>query len=471
MGEPVTGTPRERVEANPAASAPSESIEPSAHSEEQSVPRRVWGSTAWLVLGRLWGSTCTLVMLFLLARYLDAPGFGRFTFYLALFMVLDSLVDMGTGQVAVQRTASDPQRIPAILRVMRRTRLVTGTLGVLLVGGGAWIADEPGAGWILLASLYPLSHVLELSLTVFKNEIAWGRPVAVRAAAHGASLAFVLLFYWRGVTEPSLFLVAVALGSTLGNIGLHAISREHLARLGRPTRTEPWRPLLRAALPLGVASLCQQTYFYIDNLFVRVLVDETAVGHYNIAVRLMSWAIVVAVFATLAALPWLTREHHAGRLGPATARLAQPLFALAGLATGAAMVWRTEVLALFGPGFPAAAGALGWLLPASALVYAGAALLTAVVATGRTSYVLAIAATGLAVNLAGNALLVPKQGIEGAAAATFATELVVLVGAAIALAHLGASPLARDPGIHRWRWLAGPLLFAMAWGASVALFG
>ncbi|MBJ03028.1 MAG: hypothetical protein CMK00_09180 [Planctomycetes bacterium] len=427
---------------------------------ERPVPRRVWGSTAWLVLGRLWGSACTLVMLFLLARHLDGASFGRFTFYLALFMVLDSLVDMGTGQVAVQQTASAPQRIPAVLRVTRRLRLATGTLGVLFVGGGAWLAREPGAGWILLASLYPLSHVLELSLTVFKNKIAWARPVAVRAAANGASLAFVLLCYWRGVEEPALFLLAVALGSTLGNLGLHAISRPLLARLPRPSTPEPWRPLVRAALPLGIASLCQQTYFYIDNIFVRALVGEAAVGHYNIAVRLMSWAIMVAVFATLAALPWLTREHEAGRLGRATARLAQPLFALAGLATGIAMGFRAEVLALFGPDFPAAAGALAWLLPASALVYAGAALLTAVVATGRTTAVLVIAATALAANLLGNALLVPEYGIEGAAAATCATELIVVVGSTLALRSLGASPL--GPGTHPLRWLAGPLLFALA---------
>ncbi|MDP6838024.1 MAG: oligosaccharide flippase family protein [Planctomycetota bacterium] len=442
-------------------------LENNGAASQRPVPRRVWGSTAWLVSGRLWGSTCTLVMLFLLARHLSGPGFGRFTFYLALFMVLDSLVDMGTGQVAVQRTATAPERIPAVLRVTRRLRLITGTLGVILVGGGAWLANEPGAGWILLASFYPISHTLELSLTVFKNEIAWGRPVAVRAAANGASLAFVLLCYWRGVEEPALFLFAVALGSTLGNLGLHAISRPHLARLPRSSAAQPYGPILRAALPLGIASLCQQTYFYIDNLFVRALVGEAAVGHYNIAVRLMSWAIMVAVFATLAALPWLTREHRAGRLGVATARLAQPLFAVAGLATGIAMVFRTEVLALFGPEFPSAAGALAWLLPASALVYAGSALLTAVVATGQTKAVLAIAASALLVNLAGNALLVPDQGITGAALATCATELVVVLGAALALKRLGTNPF--GPGTHPWRWLAGPVLFALAWSAAQAL--
>ena len=57
------------------------------------VPRRVWGGTGLLVLGRLWGSACTLGYLFLGARHLSGDGFGRLTFYLALFMVLDALAD------------------------------------------------------------------------------------------------------------------------------------------------------------------------------------------------------------------------------------------------------------------------------------------------------------------------------------------------------------------------------------------
>ena len=45
------------------------------------------------------------------------------------------------------------------------------------------IYDEPGRVWIVLAALYPLTHTLELTATVFKNRIAWGLPVAVRGSA------------------------------------------------------------------------------------------------------------------------------------------------------------------------------------------------------------------------------------------------------------------------------------------------
>src|SRR6185436_11299103 len=103
---------------------------------ERAVPRRVWRGTALLVLGRIYGSACTFATLWVTAkRAITEEGFGRFTFYIAVFAVLDCLADFGTGQVAVQRTAGEASEVPRILAATRRIRLATGSFGVLLVGG------------------------------------------------------------------------------------------------------------------------------------------------------------------------------------------------------------------------------------------------------------------------------------------------------------------------------------------------
>jgi O-antigen/teichoic acid export membrane protein len=164
-----------------------------------------------------------------------------------------------------------------------------------------------------------------------------------------------------------------------------------------------------------------------------------------------------AVHATAVALPWLVRRHRAGELGEALARFGPPLFALGGLALGLAAPWSAELAALvFGPDYAAAGPSLGWLLAATAAVYAGAPLLTALVATGAARAVLVVAAGALAVNLVGNAWLVPSRGGAGAAMATLAPELAVALAA--------AALLARAPGFRFVRplaWLLGPATFVL----------
>jgi O-antigen/teichoic acid export membrane protein len=431
----------------------------------EAVPRRVWRGTALLVAGRLYGSACTFATLWITAkRALSQEGFGRFTFYLAVFAVLDSLADFGTGQVAVQRTAAESSEVPRILAATRRIRLATGSFGVLLVGGGVLLFHEPGAAWILLASLYPVTHVFELSSTVFRNKIAWGVPVLMRAAASTMSLAFVLALVARGDTEPAHYLCAVAFGSAIANGMLHLASRKHLPR--ERAEDVPILEVLRAAIPLGLAVLFQQAYFWADNVFVRAICGAEPLGGYNVGVRVMSMSIMVALFASQAALPWLAREHAAGRLTEAVTKLSQPLFALAGLGAGLLDPWAERILGIFGKGYENAGPSLRWLFAATAVIYAGSGLMTALVAAGRTRSILAIAATGLATNLIANSVLVPTKGIVGAGIATLLTEGVVTIGANVALARMGVRPFSGGRGL---RWLAGPVLFAAgAWLSALA---
>lgn len=425
------------------------------------VPGAVWRGTALQVLGRFWGAGCTLAILYLAKEALDGDGFGRFTFYIALFAWLDSFATMGTGQVAVQRTAAHPERTAQVIAQGRSIRVRAGLVGVALCAAIAFAKDEADAAWIVLAALYPVTHSLELSTIVARNRMSWGVPVVVRAIAAALSLTFVALLYANSAARPALYLAGVALGSTLGNVLLHLASRRHLPP--RRTNDEPERGFFRESLPLGLSALCAQTYFYVDNLFVSEICGDEPLGHYNVAVRVMSWSIMLAQYTSLTVLPWFRRRHVAGELGSALGKVGPPLFALAGLGAGLVAPWSESVLGLFGEEFRAAGDSLRWLLGAAVAIYAGAILMTALVALRRNVESLWIAAGGVLVNVGLNFWAVPTYGITGAALATFATEGFVTLAAAFVIVRAGVRPGAA------WHWLGGPVGFALGAGLSHVL--
>ncbi|MEO0660496.1 MAG: hypothetical protein AAFZ87_03060, partial [Planctomycetota bacterium] len=84
------------------------------------IPARVLSSAGWLVAGRLFGASCTVVTLYVTSQHLTEGAFGRLTFWLAVFLVLDGVVDFGAGQVAVQRSSASPERLPGLLVTARR---------------------------------------------------------------------------------------------------------------------------------------------------------------------------------------------------------------------------------------------------------------------------------------------------------------------------------------------------------------
>lgn len=406
------------------------------------VPRRVWGAASWLIGGRLFGSGCTLLTLLVLSGHLSDADFGRLTFWVSVFLVLDGVVDFGAGQVSLQRAAANPADAAPNLRTARRARTLSASMVVLTVAGVA-ASFEAGDGlYLAIAALYHFSHVLELSTLGWKSRIAWRSPVLVRAGAALTSLLFVLLLRETGEQRPMPFLLAIAAGSTLGNVALHLVGRRGLPSV-RDVQPAPMASFLATSIPMGAAAVFQQLYFHVDNVFVRALEGDEAVGHYNVAVRVMSLAIMGGVFASSAALPWLARAHAEGRGLAAALRLTGASAAL-GLAVVLGLVpLREPVLGLFGEGFLVASTSLLWLLAAAFAVHIGAPLMTAVVAAGRSRALLVIASAGLAVNLAGNAMLVPGRGMDGAAIATLFTEVTVALLALVVLTR-GALATAGD---------------------------
>lgn len=396
------------------------------------IPRRVFSAAGWLVAGRLVGAVCTFITLYALAQTLEGDAFGRLTFWISVFLVLDGVVDFGTGATALQRMSVAPNEAGAVLRTARRARFAMALFVVVALIATGFAFEKEDAPFIAVAALYQLSHVLELSSLGWKDRIAWKSPVLVRTGAAVCSLAAVLMVLLAGERRPLAFLVAIAFGSTLGNFALHFLGRPGLPSTAG-VAPSPMRPFLAASIPMGAAAVCQQLYFHVDNVFVRASEGDTAVGHYGVAVRIMSLAIMGGVFAATAAQPWLSRAHLRGKLLGAALRLAGLSAVLGAAIAGCAFPLRPEILGVFGDEFQDAVPALGWLLGAGFAVHVGAPLLTAVVAAGRGRSVLVAAATGLMLNVIGNAWLVPRYGMEGAAIATLATEVWIVVASLGAL--------------------------------------
>ena len=403
------------------------------------VPGRVWRSTLLLIAGRVVSTGLSFVALGVLARTLGGAEFGRLTFYLAVFLFLEAFVDSGTSTAALQQGAHDTRRLADAIRSGRRIRCVAAAFAWVAVVATAWLFREPDLAWIVLAGLIPFTRALELSTIVYNNEIAWRVPVFVRASVAALRLICVLVLWNAGVRSVGPYLFAHVLCGGAGNVVLHVLARSKIV-----ARSDRGSSLWRAALPLAAAGIAQHAYFYADNLVIRSQLGETELGLYNAAVRILTFLIMTAGFATSAALPWLTRRCRQGELGRATMRLALPMFAVTSVVLACVGPLADELLTiLFGARFAEAATSLRWLLLAAAIIYGGAGLLTAVIAARRSGAFLVIVTCGLALNVAGNLWLVPELGIEGAAIATVATELFV------ALASLGVLAGARptDPAV------------------------
>jgi O-antigen/teichoic acid export membrane protein len=387
-------------------------------------------------IGLLWvvraGATLLQFAAFaLIAAHLGPARVGIYAFALAFVELFRFVPDFGLGQVVARDVAQNPRREAELIPNLIFTRLALGTLGYLIVVAGLYAvgyddarrdaALVAGASLPLLAAT-SAQVVMQVRLRLgflaaadaLKAVIAiLGTVLLIRADA--SIVAFVWLYVAANVVAGVWLLVA-------------AVRLAPLQWRFRPTVA---RALLRTAAPLALGILFIALYYRLDMAILARLKSSSDLGQYGVAYKFLDTFVLLPTLAATALAPVLARSVVEGR-DVLERRLRDALRLAAVIAlpiavAGAMTAWRV-VPEL--PGFEdyeGAGTALSILAPAGALIFFGTILQSVLINAHLQNRLLVIAAAGLVVNIALNAALIPPYSFVGAAVATTATEVLLLI--------------------------------------------
>jgi len=377
-----------------------------------------------------------------LAQAVGVAWFGTYTLGLTVVTVLGMVSLMGVAPGALPllaraRRAADAERLSAVVKatwVIVLICAVPATLAVTL--GGRWIGiaafDEPA-----LASILPL-----FGFFVLLSALSRGTAGLVQGllGAHRQALIEPLLvvavtvvglvctwyFDW-GITAAVLATLAGPLAGVVVGARLVFATVPDAARLASPAKL-PVRELFANSWPLMGVSTFAFLLMWMDVLLMGVFRGADEVGVYGACARL---AVTVLLLHSAAGPVLLARlsTHIAGdewaaarHLYRATGRWSA--WAGATLA-GILIVWRHELLGLFGEQFVVGASTLA-VLASGRLVTASVGMCGQVlVATGRGRLGLLNLIVMVACNGVLDILWIPRHGGMGAAAATCASIVLV----------------------------------------------
>lgn len=177
---------------------------------------------------------------------------------------------------------------------------------------------------------------------------------------------------------------------------------------------------LRLGAGIHSGNLAQFLLLRVDQLLLGAFSGAAAVGVYSVAVNLAEVVWYLPAAAGLVAIPRLSAPHLSRREQDEILRLALRGGVLAPfvLAIGAAVAAPFLIPSVFGNAFVASVWPLEWLLPgvfAASLTRICQAVL---IARGDAHRIWRSATVALLLNLSANALLIPRFGASGAAAAS-----------------------------------------------------
>lgn len=368
-----------------------------------------------------------LVFILVVARALGPEELGV---YALLFTVVEFLaVASGAGYADyLTREAAKDSRVGwglvfrlIILRIAIAVPVVLIEIGILslmryphrVLAGTAWMAlaivprslSESVQG--VLRGIHRYASYLVIEIVFGGSLVAGAAVLFVRHGQLGMAIAVEVL-------------AAVAAGLAGLALALKFRTRDRIPMKGFD--------LAKKSVVFNAYSLIGNLYDRFDVVLLSKLAGDYATGIYSVAYRALNMTQVVGYGVMYSLLPTLSRDAVARVEHRRLERALALLLSVAFFVLLATMVFAGPAVALvLGSQYADSAKALKILIWAVIFRYSNYALNVALLAAGRERVFVTTSLTCLAVNLAGNLLLIPRFGWRAAAAVTILTEAVLLL--------------------------------------------
>jgi polysaccharide transporter, PST family len=409
--------------------------------------RRVARSSATLMAESVLRLGLTAAVSFWIARSLGPAQFGLLNFASALMAIFLGVSALGLEIPLVLRLAQGQAAAPLLAAALvLRAAAALGALGCCAAIALALHADDPQALAVtLIVSLALLGYVPSVFDCWFKARVEAVAPSVARLAATVLSLSAKLAcLAWGGGVVALAWTVAFeafVYGTLLGLAWWHSGARRH-TKLQWPAPAQ-LAQLLRESLPYLVSGTATVVAMKVDVVLLGALSTHAQTGVYSLVQKLSETLCILPVALIDSAYPVLSRNAIGTAIGKPGAAGApgQLLFDLAAacamLASAAGVLLAGPVIGLFfGSAYDAAVPLFhlhAWTCVAIAL---SAARYRWMATLGLQRHAPAVTVAGAVLNLALNALLIPRFGAWGAAWAALLSAFGAGLAASFLIADL-----------------------------------
>ena len=392
--------------------------------------RQISGNIAIQLGGRAIGIATALATVPITARTLGPEGFGVLTAGLAYVGIFGSFTELGLTVAAVNRMAAEPERESAWLGALTVLRAALSLLATatciatipLLLGNENDIAIVT---FVLAFTILP--GATSSFMAVFQTRLRAAIPqiLAVGQSLLWLGTVITLALLDKGVVAFAVGYVVVAIALAVAQI---AVTR----RFVTVSWSSCWallRPLVRLALPLGIAAVMILIYYRIDAVLLLKLSGAEEAGVYAVAYRLLEPLTVLPAIVMSTFFPVLSAvfEQDPVRARRLVQRCAEVMLAITLPCFAVSLALADPIVSLlFGQAYDRSASVLPILVGAFVSIGFGylAGFLSPVL--GLQWRFALYSTIGALANVGLNFVLIPPYGAYGSATATLITELLTM---------------------------------------------
>jgi len=397
---------------------------------------------------QLYSVLISFAFVLVIARHFGPEGNGQYTIAMLLPTMLATFLNLGIAPATVYYVARGDLTLTKAIQLNIRLWIAFAILGTVLgvvllaVFGGALFPGAPATSLTLSLFCFPLLLFQQLLGSLLQARQAFGLFNLTLLIPPSATLAavYILVFLFPlGVIGALLsFIVGQLFGCVATWWAVSRLKRREpaMSKLEEYNHTSA-RDLLSFGWKAHASNILTFINYRADVFLINIYLSPASTGIYMVAVQLAErlWILSTAVSTVL--LPRLSELHTNTELQHGlTAIVSKSVFAISLVASIILAIAATPLIQfLFGESFVSASRALLWLLPGIVLGSASRILSNYLAALGKPELNMYTAFLTASINVGANIVLIPSQGIIGAAQATTLAYIVDFFAKAILFAR------------------------------------
>lgn len=392
--------------------------------------QQVIANTGWLFADKIIRMGAGLLVGVWVARYLGPAQFGLFNYALAFVALFSIIANLGLDSIVVRDLVHDPERRDETLGTAFSLKLIVGSATFVLTLGAICLLRPAEGTTHWLVGIIALGTIFQAFDTVdfwFQAQVRSKYSVYAKNAAFliATSIKVVMIllhapivaFAWAGLAET----VCGAVGLVIAYRSAGYFLRSWRASLALATG------LLRDSWPLMLSGVVVMVYIKIDQIMLGEMLGNREVGIYSAAVRLSEVWYFIPMAITSSVFPAIVTAKKSDE-AEYYKRLRKLYLLMVWLSLGVAIpvtLFAGEIVQLvFGEQYRQAAGALSINCWAGLFIFSGLVSNHWYLLEKLNHLTLYRHVVGAGANIGLNLVLIPRYGVNGAAAATLLTQFV-----------------------------------------------
>lgn len=401
--------------------------------ENRSAKQTVFKNTLWLAVSQIIGRLFRATILIYAARVLGAGEYGVFSYALGLATFFTIFADIGINSIMTREASKNPEQRSQYFSTgfWIKLCLVLGTAAIVTFIAPLFSKIEAANALLpLIALLVVFDGIRDFSTSFFRAEEKMEREALVSLITNVAiaSAGFVILYYSQTAKALTLSYVASA---GLGTLAAVFILKQEFIRIAANFRREFVAPMLRSSLPIAVIGILGVFTLNIDVIMLGWWRRIEEVGFYSAAQRVVVLLYVMPGIIANVLFPQISKA--VGEKNPEKSTrileygLVMVFLAALPLAVGGFIVGGPLMELIFGNEYAPATPAFKTLIFTVLAIFPATLLPSYLLAHNIHGKVVWGVGLGSAIDIALNALLIPRFGIWGASVSTLITQFLSFI--------------------------------------------